>query len=87
MFISRCIGRAGDTLLLNRELIDAENEVWSPDNKALYVYPSAQEDTVQAILKAVGISENPLVGYTEEGDFIRASADMNCISLRKGKGR
>ena len=88
VFISRCIGRAGDTLLLNRELIDAENEVWSPDNKALYVYPSAQEDTVQAILKAVGISENPLVGYTEEGDFIRSFSRYELyLVAQKGKGK
>ncbi len=72
VFISRCIGVAGDTLLLNRELINTGSEVWSPDNKDLYVYPVAQEDVVQAILRNVGITDNPLVGYTEEGDFIRS---------------
>ena len=72
MFISRCIGKAGDTLLLNKEWIDAQSEVWSPDNKALYVYPATLEDTVLAILDSVGIHANPLVGYTEEGDFIRS---------------
>ena len=88
VFISRCIGIAGDTLLLNRELIDAENEVWTPDNKALYVYPATLEDTVQAILKQVGISDNPLVGYTEDGGFIRSFSRYELyLASQKGKGK
>ena len=88
VFISRCIGTAGDTLLLNKELIDTENEVWSPDNKALYVYPAAQEDAVQAILEAVEIHDNPLVGYTEDGGFIRSFSryEWYLVSQKAGKG-
>ena len=88
VFISRCIGTAGDTLLLNKELIDAESGVWSPDNKALYVYPATLEDTVQAILDSVGIRGNPLVGYTEEGDFIRSFSRYEFYLIsQKGAGR
>ena len=87
VFISRCIGTAGDTLLLNKELIDTGNEVWSPDNKALYVYPASQEDAVQAILDEVDIRDNPLVGYTEDGDFIRSFSryEWYLVSQKAGK--
>ena len=40
VFISRCIATPGDTLMLNRELINTGDEILSPDSKALYVYPA-----------------------------------------------
>lgn len=72
IFISRCIGKPGDTLMLNRELISTGDEMLSPDTKSLYVYPSSKEDLMLIILDAIGLSENPLVGYTEDGDYIRS---------------
>ena len=35
LFISRCTGVAGDTLMLNRELTEIGGEVLSPDSKEL----------------------------------------------------
>lgn len=72
VFISRCIGTAGDTLMLNRELINTGNEVCSPDSKALYAYPARQEDTVLALMKAVNITGNQLVGYTGDESYVRS---------------
>ena len=34
LYISRCIGSAGDTLMLNKDLIQVEGPVFSPDAKA-----------------------------------------------------
>lgn len=73
LFISRCIGRPGDTLMLNRELTDTGGEVLSPDSKALYAYPSSAEDWVWSVLKSVGIAEgNALVGYLSDGSYVRS---------------
>ena len=72
LFISRCIGTAGDTLMLNRELIDTAGKVFSPDSKSLYCYPASCEDSVRMMLDSLRISGNALVGYTPEGAYIRS---------------
>ncbi len=72
VFISRCVGVAGDTLLLNRDWRPVGTSPGSPDSKALYAYPSGQEDLVQALMETVGITDNPLVDYTSDGHYIRS---------------
>ena len=83
LFISRCIGVSGDTLMLNRELMDVKSEVLSPDSKALYVYPSAAEDTVLAVLDSLGITGNVLAGYTPEGKYIRSFSHYEYYLIRQ----
>lgn len=72
LFISRCVGVPGDTLMLNKELLNVQGEILSPDAKSLYSYPSSQEDVVLALLDVTGIRDNSLLGYTPEGDYIRS---------------
>ncbi|MBS5550916.1 MAG: S26 family signal peptidase [Bacteroides sp.] len=73
LFISRCTGVAGDTLMLNRELTEIGGEVLSPDSKELYAYPSAAEDLVWEALQSIGIAEeNKLVSYLSDGSYIRS---------------
>lgn len=73
LFISRCTGVAGDTLMLNRELPEIGGEVLSPDSKELYAYPSAAEDLVWEALQSIGIAEeNKLVSYLSDGSYIRS---------------
>lgn len=73
LFISRCIGVAGDTLMLNRELTEIGGEVLSPDSKELYAYPSAAEDLMWEVLQSIGIAEeNKLVSYLSDGSYIRS---------------
>ena len=87
VFISRCIGTPGDTLLLDRELLAVDGEVFSPDTKELYVYPSTQEDTLLAALASLGIRDNVLVGYEAGGRYIRSFShyEYYLISQRLGK--
>lgn len=87
VFISRCIGTPGDTLMLNREMIDSGDEVLSPDSKALYVYPASKEDLMRVILDAVGLKENPLIGYTEDGGYIRSFShyEFYLVSQKAGQ--
>lgn len=72
LFISRCIGTPGDTLMLNENLAEVGGEVLSPDSKALYYYPADMEDTMLAVLSSLGIADNPLYGYTSCGNYIRS---------------
>lgn len=71
MFISRCVGVPGDTLMLNQELLVTGEKALSPDSKQLYTYPHTMEDTLQWAMKELGITDNPLVGYTN-GMYLRS---------------
>ena len=86
LFISRCIGTPGDTLLLNDELQVVGGEVFSPDSKELYVYSSSSEDLLQAALKSLRITDNVLVGYEAGGNYIRSFShyEYYLISQRLG---
>lgn len=66
LFISRCVGIPGDTLMLNEELLLTDEHVLSPDSKSLYVYPHTAEDTVLLAMQQLGITGNQLVGYMDE---------------------
>lgn len=72
LYISRCIGIPGDTLMLNSELIAEGTDVFSPDTKALYSYPAESEEVMDSVLSSLGITENQLAGYTPEGNYIRS---------------
>ena len=86
LFISRCIGTPGDTLLLNNELMVVDGEVFSPDSKELYIYPSSAEDLLQSTLKSLRITDNVLVGYEAGGNYIRSFShyEYYLISQRLG---
>lgn len=71
LFISRCAGVPGDTLMLNGELMVTGKRVLSPDSKQLYDYPHRQEDTLLYTLQQLGIEGNLLVGYAE-GRYVRS---------------
>lgn len=86
LFISRCIGVAGDTLMLNRELIDTTGKMLSPDSKTLYCYPASCEDAVLALLDSLGIRGNALVGYTAEGAYIRSFSHYEYYLLSQRVG-
>ena len=85
VFIGRCIGCPGDTLMLNAEGISTGSKVFSPDSKALYAYPSSQEDLMQEILLATGIPNNDLISYTANGEYIRSFSHYE-LYLVKQKG-
>ncbi len=71
LFISRCVGVPGDTLLLNGEWMVMGGQMLSPDSKSLYAYPCADEDLLSEAMARTGITGNHLVGYAE-GRYIRS---------------
>lgn len=82
LFISRCVGVPGDTLMLNGELLVTGEKALSPDSKSLYVYPHTAEDTLQQVMKELGIKDNPLVGYAE-GKYVRSFSHYEFYLLRQ----
>ena len=85
LFISRCVGAPGDTLMLNRELLVTDQRVLSPDSKQLYTYPYQAEDTLLFTLQQLGIQKNLLVGYAE-GRYMRSFSRYEHYLLKQRLG-
>lgn len=67
VFISRCIGVPGDTLLMDSlfsavSIASSGNGVYSPDQKNLYTYPKQKEQQVDSLLTLLSITPNELMG-------------------------
>lgn len=71
LFISRCVGVPGDTLLLDDGLMLVQDKTQNPDSKVLYAYPYTDEDTLCRTMEQVGIRQNALVGYAD-GKYLRS---------------
>ena len=82
LFINRCIGLPGDTLMLNGQLIQTRDQVLSPDSKLVYAYPGEQEDLVVEAMRRVGIGDNKLVGF-DRGDFLRSFSHYELYLMRQ----
>lgn len=82
LFINRCIGLSGDTLMLNGQLIQTRDQVLSPDSKLVYAYPGEQEDLVVEAMRRVGIGDNKLVGF-DRGDFLRSFSHYEIYLMRQ----
>lgn len=82
IYISRCIGQPGDTLMLNNERMVTNDNIISPDDKYLYAYPGEQEDLLLTALKESGINDNQLLGY-ENGDYVRSFSHYELYLLKQ----
>lgn len=82
LYISRCIGVPGDTLMLNDELMAVGEKAQSPDSKSLYTYPYTEEETMKEALKQVGIQNNTLVGY-KDGKYLRSFSNYEYYLLNQ----
>jgi signal peptidase I len=82
LFISRCVGLPGDTLMLNANLMVSNERTVSPDSKALYSYPIEDDDTLSTLMRQVGIRGNCLVGYAG-GRYIRSFSHYEYYLLRQ----
>ncbi len=85
LYISRCVGAPGDTLMMNSELMVTGGRTLSPDSKQLYAYPHRQEDTLVYTLQQLGIAGNQLVGYSE-GRYLRSFSHYEHYLLKQRLG-
>lgn len=67
IFISRCIGTPGDTLLIDSlfSVVSSEGRL-SPDKKRLYAYPPEKEQQLDSLLALLSITSNKLMGSNPE---------------------
>lgn len=82
LFISRCVGTPGDTLMLNKELLVTGENTLSPDSKSLYAYPYTAEDSLLQAMKVLNIKDNPLVGYAD-GKYVRSFSHYEYYLLKQ----
>lgn len=82
VYVSRCIGQPGDTLMLNGERMLTSDVIISPDDKFLYAYPGEQEDRLIMAMEASGIVDNQLLGY-EEGNYVRSFSHYELYLLKQ----
>lgn len=62
VFISRCIGVPGDTLLIDSLFSVIPSEKNAPDQKFLYTYPREKEKQLDSLLALLSIQDNRLMG-------------------------
>lgn len=62
VFISRCIGLPGDTLLVDSLFAVVPSGKNAPDQKFLYTYPRSQEQQLDSLLAVLSIRNNHLMG-------------------------
>lgn len=66
IYISRCIGVPGDTLLIDSlfNVVDRSTQL-GPDRKQLYTYPQTKEQQLDSLLSILSIGPNELMGQHE----------------------
>lgn len=62
VFISRCLGMPGDTLLVDSLFSVISSEKNAPDQKFLYSYPQQKERQLDSLLTILSIRPNSLLG-------------------------
>lgn len=82
VYISRCIGQPGDTLMLNHERMATSDSIISPDDKFLYSYPGEQEDLMLEALQQIGMTDNQLLGY-DNGAYVRSFSHYELYLLKQ----
>lgn len=66
IYISRCIGTPGDTLLVD-SLFSAtsRNAQFNPDKKRLYTYPADKENLITSLMNTLSIADDGLMGSSD----------------------
>lgn len=66
IYISRCIGVAGDTLLVDSLFSAHSPETrFNPDKKRLYAYPAAKENLMTSLIHTLSIDDDGLMGSND----------------------
>ena len=66
IYISRCLGVPGDTLLVDSlfSVISPEAQL-NPDKKRLYTYPAAKEQLITSLMQTLSITNDGLMGSND----------------------
>lgn len=67
VYLSRCLGLPGDTLLLDTLFtVISRWEKVGPDRKRLYTYPAEKENEMDSLLNVLALVDNRLMGENEQ---------------------
>lgn len=86
VFIGRCIGTPGDTLLIDSLFSVVPSEKNAPDQKFLYSYPRKQEHQLDSLLSILSITPNKLLGQ-DSVNSIRSFSRYEYYLLEQAMGR
>ncbi|KAB4455395.1 signal peptidase I [Bacteroides thetaiotaomicron] len=66
IYISRCIGTPGDTLLVDSLFsVSSPEAQFNPDKKRLYTYPAAKEKLITSLMQTLSITNDGLMGSND----------------------
>lgn len=66
IYISRCIGTPGDTLLIDSLFTVVSPEAqFNPDKKRLYSYPAGKENLITSLMNTLSITDDGLMGNND----------------------
>lgn len=66
IYISRCIGIPGDTLLVDSLFsVSSPEAQLNPDKKRLYTYPAAKEQLITSLMQTLSITNDGLMGSND----------------------
>ena len=66
IYISRCIGTPGDTLLVDSLFsVSSPEAQLNPDKKRLYIYPAAKEQLITSLMQTLSITNDGLMGSND----------------------
>ena len=74
IYISRCIGTPGDTLLVDSLFsVSSPEAQLNPDKKRLYTYPAAKEQLITSLMQTLSITNDGLMG-SNDSTHVRSSS-------------
>ena len=66
IYISRCIGTPGDTLLVDSLFsVSSPEAQFNPDKKRLYTYPASKENLITSLIRTLSITNDGLMGSND----------------------
>ena len=88
IYISRCIGTPGDTLLVDSLFsVSSPEAQLNPDKKRLYTYPAAKEQLITSLMQTLSITNDGLMGSNDSTHVRSFSQRSELDSAFDGKKR
>ena len=86
IYISRCIGTPGDTLLVDSLFsVSSPEAQFNPDKKRLYTYPASKENLITSLIRTLSITNDGLMG-SDDSTHVRSFSRYEYYLLEQAIG-
>ena len=86
IYISRCIGTPGDTLLVDSLFsVSSPEAQFNPDKKRLYTYPASKESLITSLIRMLSITNDGLMG-SDDSTHVRSFSRYEYYLLEQAIG-